>query len=513
MKKRLVIVGVLVMAAILLVVSVTAVLSAAALRPREPGSDLIYSTFLGEHGPEEGRSLAFDDEGNVYVVGFTESTVFPSNTLHLNNHGVDVYVAKFNNDGSILEYIFWFNAVALFAEDYGYSIAVDNNGSAYVTGDTRSDDFCDVFGPVPGYDQQYNGNGDSFVIKINPAGSGLEYCTFIGGNDLDIGRSIIVDEAGNSYVTGGTWSADFPTTAGAFDTTHGGARDVFIVKLDPTGTYLEYATFLGAEEQEEAWDIALDGDKNIYVTGWTRSTNFYTTTTAFDTIHDGGIFDGFLLKLNAAGNALDYATFLGGTGEDKPTGLHIDNRDEAYVVGYTNSSNFPTTAAFDSDPNGGYDGFLLKMNSTGSNLIYSTFLGGSGEDWGWGLAVDGSGVAYVTGETWSADFPTTTQAFDGSLTGGQDAFVTQVMSNGSSLLYSTYLGGSDWDHGFSIGADGLAHVYVTGGTRSTDFPTTTLAYDTSHHSDYDIFVTKLRVAESVVPLQFTLYLPAINRNP
>jgi len=140
-------------------------------------------------------------------------------------------------------------------------------------------------------------------------------------------------------------------------------------------------------------------------------------------------------------------------------------------------------------------------------------LGGSSEDWGWGLAVDGSSVAYVTGETWSADFPTTTQAFDSSLTGGQDAFVTQLMSDGSSLLYSTYLGGSDWDHGFSIGADGLAHVYVTGETRSTDFPTTTLAYDTSHNANYDIFVTKLGVVETAVPLQSTLYLPAINRNP
>ena len=308
MKKRFLIVGLLVIMVLIWLVGITAVLSANFAQPQGPGNDLIYSTFLGESGPEEGRSLAIDDEGNAYVVGFTESTIFPTNTLPFNNHGVDVYVAKFNADGSNVAYIFWFNAATLFAEDYGYGIAVDSNGSAYVTGDTRSDDFCDVFGPVPGYDQQYNGNGDSFAIKINPEGTGLEYCTFIGGNDLDIGRSIIVDESGNAYVTGGTWSTNFATTPGAFDTTHGGARDAFIVKLNPTGTNLEYATFLGVDEQEEAWDIGLDANKNIYVTGWTRSTNFYTTTNAFDTTHDGGIFDGFLLKLNTAGDTLEYAT-------------------------------------------------------------------------------------------------------------------------------------------------------------------------------------------------------------
>jgi hypothetical protein len=366
---------------------------------------------------------------------------------------------------------------------------------------------------VPGYDQQYNGNGDGFALKINPEGTGLEYCTFIGGSDVDIGRSIAVDELGNAYVTGGTWSADFPTTNGAFDTTQGGARDAFVVKLDPSGTNLEYATFLGAGEQEEAWDIGLDADTNIYVTGWTRSTNFYTTTSAFDTTHDGGIFDGFLLKLNSAGNALDYATFLGGTGEDKPTNLGVNGTGQVFVTGYTNSPDFPTTPfAFDTEANGGYDGFLLKMNASGSDLVYSTFLGGSSEDWGWGLAVDSNGVAYMTGETWSADFPTTTLAFDGSLTGGQDTYIAQLNSTGSDLLYSTYLGGSDWDHGFAISTDGLGYAYVTGETRSTDFPTTTLAYDTSHNASYDIFVTKL---EMVIPsnTKTTVYLPAISRSP
>lgn len=505
MKKRFLIVGLLILTVVMWLVGITAVLSALQAPPQKLGDDLLYSTFLGESGPEEGRSLAFDEEGNAYIVGFTESTIFPTGTLPFNNHGVDVYVAKFNADGSAIDYIFWFNAATLFAEDYGYGIAVDGNGSAYVTGDTRSDDFCDVFGPVPGYDQQYNGNGDSFAIKINPAGSGLEYCTFLGGNDLDIGRAIIVDESGSAYVTGGTWSTDFPTTVGAFDTTHGGERDVFVVKLDPTGTNLAYATFLGADEQEEAWDIALDSDHNIFATGWTRSTNFYTTTGAFDTQHDSNnVFDGFLLKLNAAGDMLVYSTFLGGVDEDKPTAMRVDGAGHAYIAGYTKSPDFPTTVgAFDTTINGAnsYDGFVLKMNPQGSDLIYSTFLGGSSEDWGWDLAVDGSGVAYVTGETWSADFPTTTLAFDKALTGDQDAFVTQLNRDGSDLLYSSYLGGSDWDHGFSIGADGLAHVYVTGETRSPDFPISPLAYDDSHNSNYDIFVTKLRVEETAIPLQ------------
>jgi hypothetical protein len=509
-KKRLGVLGVLIVA-VLLVVSVTTVLSAIPYQSQAPGGDLIYSTFLGENGTEEGRSIALDDEGNVYVVGFTESITFPAGIRAGNNHGVDVYVAKFNADGSRLDYVFWFNAATLFAEDYGYGIAVDGNGSAYVTGDTRSDDFCNVFGPAPGYDQEYNGNGDGFALKINPEGSGLEYCTFIGGSDLDIGRAIVVDEAGKAYVTGGTWSADFPTSADAFEPIHSGQRDAFVVRLDAAGANLEYATFLGAGDQEEAWDIALDNSQNIYVTGWTRSTNFYTTTNAFDSQHDGNnVFDGFLLKLEAAGHGLGYATFLGGMGEDKPTSLYVDDMGQAYVTGYTGSPDFPTTAnAFDTTANGGYDAFLLKMNAAGSNLLSSTFLGGSSEDWGWGLAVDSNGTAYVTGETWSADFPTTTLAFDSSLSGGQDAFISQYNYSGSSLLYSSYLGGSDWDHGFSVGADGLGYVMITGETRSADFPISPLAYDPSHNSGYDVFVSKLSVVGTAVPLK--LYLPAVTQ--
>ena len=507
-KRRFFVVTVMVSVVLVWLVGVTAVLSAARPYNATTGSNLIYSTFLGESGPENGNGITFDDEGNAYVVGYTESTIFPTSTIPLqDNHGVDVYVAKFNADGSSLDYIFWFNAATLFAEDYGYSIAVDNNGSAYVTGDTRSSDFCDVFGPTPGYDQTYNENGDAFALKINPQGTALEYCTFLGGNDSDIGRAIIVDEQGYAYVTGGTWSTNFPTTPGAFDTTHGGLRDAFVAKLDPSGTNLAYSTFLGADDQEEIWGIDLDVDQNIYVTGWTRSTNFYTTTGAYDTEHDGtnpgsSIFDGFLLKLDESSNALVYATFLGGMGEDKPAHLYVNNTGQAYVTGYTDSPDFPTTNnAFDTTANGNYDGFLLKMNAQGSNLIYSTFLGGSDADWAWQIDVDSTGTAYVVGETWSSDFPTTTLAFDGSLTGGQDAFVTQLTSDGSDLLDSTYLGGSDWDHGLGIAANHLGHVYVTGETRSADFPTTNLAYDTSHNGNYDIFVTKLQMVATAVPLQ------------
>ena len=516
MNKRVFIVGLLMVAVLMWVAGVTAVLS---VHQPLTSNNPIYSTFLGDSAPEEGRSITFDAGGNAYIVGFTESTTFPTSTIPFNRehngqhggqHGIDVYVAKFNADATDVEYIFWFNAATLFAEDYAYDIAVDSNGSAYVTGDTHSGDLCSVFGTVPGYDQSYNDNGDAFALKINPAGTALEYCTFLGGNDLDIGRAITVDEEGHAYITGGTWSTNFPTTPNAFDTTHGDARDAFIVKLDPTGTSLAYSTFIGASDQEETWSIGLDQEHNVYVTGWTRSTDFYTTTDAFDTNHDGGVFDGFLLKLNATGDTLDYATFLGGTGEDKPTDLHVDDSGYVYVGGYTNSADFYTTTnALDTTYNGGYDGFVLKMNPQGNQLLYSTYLGGDSEDWGWGLDVDGNGVAYLVGETWSSDFPTTTLALDGSLTGGQDAFVAQLATNGTNLLTSSYLGGSDWDHGFGIAADGLGHVYVTGETRSADFPISPSAYDNSHNGNYDIFVTKLRVVQA----NFPAYLPLVIGEP
>src|SRR5829696_9034220 len=343
---------------------------------------------------------------------------------------------------------------------------------------------------VGAYDPRY-------PLVIDPE---LDYSTFLGGTDTDFGLGIAVDGSGSAYVTGQTYSTEYPTTPGAYDPSDNDRIDAFVTKLNASGSALVYSTYLGAEGDEGGNDIAVDGSGSVYVTGETSSTNYPTTSAAYDTIFNGGAggsntvctfsqeCDAFVTKLNASGSALVYSTFLGGTEPDRGWGIAV--RDgSAYVTGDTNSTNYPTTTgAFDTTFNG-IDAFVTKFNASGSDLVYSTFLGrGAGRD----IAVDGTGRAYVTGFTRSSAYPTTSGAFDRTFnvgTFGPDAFVTKLNASGSALAYSTFLGGTDVDRGWGIAVrDGRA--YVTGETSSTNFPTTTGAFDRTFNG-LDAFVTKL----------------------
>jgi murein DD-endopeptidase MepM/ murein hydrolase activator NlpD len=265
------------------------------------------------------------------------------------------------------------------------------------------------------------------VVKVNPIGTQLVYATFLGGSSSDESEAIAVDGAGNAYVTGWTYSADFPTTVGAFDTSHnGGSVDAFVVKVNPTGTGLAYATFLGGSGGQDGRSIVVDGVGNAYVTGSTGSADFPTTAGAFDTSLNGP-GDAFVAKLNPTGTGLFYATFLGGNAKDGGMSIAVDGLDNAYVTGWTQSSNFPTTVvAFDTSYNGGDDAFVAKLNPTGTGLAYATFLGGSSGDYGYAIAVDEISNAYVAGTTNSSNFPTTAGAFDTSYNGGGDTFVAKM---------------------------------------------------------------------------------------
>ena len=382
--------------------------------------------------------------------------------------------------------------------DGGSAIAVDAAGAAYVTGVTRSTDFPTTPGA---FDTSHDGNLDVFVTKLNAAGSGLAYATFLGGSDWDVGSGIAVDAAGAAYVTGSTWSPDFPTTPGAFDTSYnGGYSDVFVTKLNADGSDLVYSTFLGGSEGR---GIAVDAAGAAYVTGWTGSTTFPTTPGAFDPSYNGGT-DDFVTKLNAAGSGLVYSTFLGGLSSDVGKGIAVDAAGAAYVTGETYSDDFPTTpGAFDPTPNDGCDAFVAKLNFSGSSLAYATFLGGSYANWwggsstdvGYAIAVDGSGAAYVTGFTGSRDFPTTPGVFDPTWNGGWDGFVVKLSPSGSFLAYATFLGGMDYDYGNGIAVDAAGAAYVTGYTASTDFPTTSGAFDSTYNY-LDAFVVRLNASGS-----------------
>ena len=303
----------------------------------------------------------------------------------------------------------------------------------------------------------------------------LTYSTYLGGSGFDQGYAIAVDSLGNAYVTGQTAAIDFPTTPGAFQTNYGGG-DAFVTKINPSGSALVYSTYLNGASGN---GIAVDSAGNAYVTGEAETTNFPTTPSAFQTAPMG--FDTFITKLNAAGSALVYSARFGGNLDDFGRGIALDSAGNAYITGWTVCRSaictFPTVNAFQPNYAGGNnDAFVTKINSSGSSLVYSTYLGGGKiingtEDWGQGIAVDGAGSAYVTGYTFSPDFPVTAGAFD-TTRAGLDAFVTKFTPDGASLVYSTFLGGAGHEQGQGIAVDANGNAYVTGLTESSDNPFT-----------------------------------------
>jgi hypothetical protein len=357
--------------------------------------------------------------------------------------------------------------------DQAYAIAVDSSGNAYVTGYTVSSDFptenpiqatCDGCNPS-------TNNSDAFVAKLDATGSSLVYSTYLGGNGQDFGDGIAVDSSGNAYVTGYTSSTDFPT-ANPLQASLGGsaAQNAFVSKLNAAGSALVYSTYLGGSHHDTGTGIAVDSSGDAYLTGTTSSTDFPTTPGAFQTIPQGA--GSFVAKLNAAGSALDYSTFLG---PSSPAGIAVDSSGNAYVTGGTDSGDFPTVNPLQATNHGGLsDAFVSELNAAGSALVYSTYLGGSGFDFGYGIAVDSSGNAYITGATISTDFPTVSPyqgICGGCYKGDGDAFVAKLNAGGSALVYSTYLGGSNNDGGSGIAVDPSGNAYLTGFTTSYDFPT------------------------------------------
>jgi Ca2+-binding RTX toxin-like protein len=340
-------------------------------------------------------------------------------------------------------------------------------------------------------------------LVIDPA---LAYSTYLGGSGDDFGEWIAVDSAGAAYVSGVTYSSDFPTSAGAFDPSYEGGGDAFVTKLNPSGSDVAYSTYLGGSDVDVGEGIAVDSQGAAYITGLSASADFPTTAGAFDTSANGR-GDAFLAKLSPDGSSLAYSTYLGGSSflDDGGVGIAVDSQGAAYVTGSTGSTDFPTTAgAFDTSANGGYEAFITKLNASGSGIVYSTFLGGSNNDSGLGIAIGGAGSVYVTGGADSADFPTTAGAFDTTQNDPSDAFVTKLNAAGSGLVYSTYLGGGAFDQGGGIAVDAAGRAYISGQTGSGDFPSTVGAFDTTHNGVSDVFVTKLNATGSA--LAYSTYL-------
>ena len=329
-------------------------------------------------------------------------------------------------------------------------------------------------------------------------GNGLLYGTYLGGSDQDQVTDVAVGPDGSTYVAGWTFSLDFPTTPGAFDTTNDNG-DAFVSKLDPTGSSLIYSTFIGGGSVDYGHSLAIGPNGETYLGGVTESSDYPTIVGGFDT-NFGGPSDGFITEIDPAGDALVYSTFLGGSNSgDSVETLALAPGGTVYATGETLSADFPTTpGAFETMINGngisGYiDAFVTALNPAGTDLTYSTFLGGTYNDIGYGIAIGPEGTAYVTGDTSSYDFPTSPGAYDPTANGGLDVFVTRVSTDGTALVFSTYMGGGDDDSGQGIALDSTGDVCITGSADSPDYPTTPGAYDTTQNSPLlgDVFVTKL----------------------
>jgi hypothetical protein len=452
---------------------------------------LTYSTYLGGSDYDVGNSIAVDDVGNMYITGYTKSVDFPVvNPYDGVYHNKDVIISKISADGSSLLFSTYIGGTEY--ED-GYGIAVDGLGNMYVAGYTSSTDF-----PMNNsYDSSFNGHYDVFVLKLSADGSSLVYSTYIGGYDIDYCWALTLDTQNNVYVVGYTYSSDFPMI-NPYDDTYDGYYDVFVSKLSNDGSILEYSTYLGGHSYDYGWGITTDDEGCAYITGATESSDF-PMINPYDGSYNGGEYDVFISKFSPDGSSLRFSTFLGGDAVDEGLGIVVDDSESVYVTGLTSSPDFPVENAYDDTFNGHADVFISKLSPEGTSLVYSTYLGGSGPDYGHGITLDHLGNAYVIGQTSSIDFPTV-NPFNSSYKGYTDVFVSKLSCMGNSLIFSTYLGGTEYEDGYGIAVDDAGDTYVIGGTASPDFPVVNPLND-DFNGEFDVFVSKLTLSDLGVEIR------------
>lgn len=450
---------------------------------------LSYSSYLGGSLSDSGNAIAIDSSGNAYVAGATFSANFPTVAPFQSTCAAcaalssNAFITEINASGSALVYSTYLGGST---GDSATGIAVDSSGNAYVTGVTSSADFPTVNAVQP----TYGGNQDAFVAKLNAGGSSLGYSTYLGGSGADAGAGIAIDASGDAYVTGSTVSVDFPTVNALQPTCTScalGTSNAFVTELNGAGSAIVYSTYLGGSNADAGAAIAVDSTGNAYLAGGTTSNNF-PTANAFQNSF-GGVEDAFVTKLNASGSAIVYSTYLGGTGRDSAAGIALDSSGNAYVTGSTSSTDFPTLNPIQPTLIGSVDAFVAKLNASGAALVYSTYLGGSSTQSAAAVAVDSLGQAYIIGSTTSTDFPTA-NALQTTYAGNQDAFISKFSATGNSLVYSSYLGGHAADTGNGIAVSSAGNVYLTGSTFSNDFPTAN-PFQPATGGSYDAFVTEI----------------------
>ena len=470
------------------------------LGPYDPSLPLVidpvlsFSVFQGGTGLDQAYGIAVDAAGNSYVTGTTESVNFPlqsQGVAYPNDNRKNAFVMKLNPQGTTILYSTYLGGNA---DDEGLAITVDSTGQAVVAGYTDSTNFPTA-NPYSGTN---SGGREGFVTRLSATGNTLAYSTYLGGSGSDLAFGVALDGPGNIYVAGSTTSTSFPT-ANPYQASLVGMRDAFVTKFNPSGSSLLYSTYLGGGADDVSYGIAVDTSGSAYVAGITQSTNF-PTVNAMQSTYEGGT-DVFVTKLNPSGSTLAYSTYLGAGFFEDCFSVAVDEQGSAYVAGSTESATFPVTSPYQITKRAGADAFVTKLTPSGRTRVYSTFLGGNGEDRANAIAVDRMGNATIVGYTLSSDFPTA-EPVQGTYGGSQDAFVTRLNASGIGLLYSTYLGGtgSDTASAVTVGAAGDAHV--AGTTLSSDLAVT--SGSPAYRGAGDAFVTK--VSDSSAP---ALFVPII----
>jgi len=460
----------------------------------DPNYELIIdpflaSTFMGDGGNDWGNAIAVDENGDVFITGYAWSDNFPTTAGSYSEafNGVkDAYVSKFTNDLSTLLAATFIGGSSW---DNGLSLIVDSNGEVILSGATGSANF-----PIAGaaYDNTYNGgSNDVFVCKLDNELSSIIVSTFIGGGDDDYGYGLALDQTGNVFVTGRTESSDYPANGGFDNTFNGGFEDVFVSKLNNGLSSLLASTYIGGSTDEGADAIIVDDAGNVFISGFTYSDDFPTAGMAYDSTHNGS-GDIFVAKFNNNLSILSSSTFIGGSNFEESHAMALDSAQNVFIAGYTGSTEYPSTpGVYDDTFNENHDAIITKLDNGLSNILASTFIGGTSDDDCYGLVIERAENVFITGISFSTDYPMTASAFDDTHNGERDIFFSRFSFDLSELLESTYLGGADNDWALGLAIDDTGSVFIGGGTYSGDFPMVGIPYDDSYNGKEDAIIAKI----------------------
>jgi len=451
--------------------------------------ELLFSTYLGGSIDEYVGDLSLDSDGNAIISGYTFSSDFPLVNPYDSQFGGDreIFVSKLSSDGSSLLFSTFIGGSSY---ESGRGNVLGSEGNIYVCGYTFSNDYP----LVNPFDDSLNSQ-EAVISILNSSGDSLIYSSYFGGSEQESAFDITLDDDDFIYLSGYTYSGDFPLVNPIF-ATFGGIWDAFIAKFTPNGQSLIFSTYFGGSDRETSNKIMLDNDQNIILCGYTKSSDLYIVN-AVDSLNESNNYDGYIAKISSSYDSLIFSTYLGGREDEQLSGVDLDDDDNIYVCGNTFSDDFPIKNAFDSTY-GGFDkrdGFITIISPSCDSLIFSSFIGGDRdhaddiED----ISVDNNNHIHVTGWTYSEDFPIK-NPFDDTFNGDKDIVVMEFSQYGEELIYSTYFGTETLEIGDGIAVDSIGNTIITGVTWALDFPVLN-AYDSTNNGIIDLYVSKFSPAE------------------